>query len=85
MTITRRLVVDLADIQALRIVCGTCQAVLSVQLTETVRVPSDCPNCGAEWDKDQWGGRARPVEALVTALKAKAATAFAVQLEFPAD
>jgi predicted RNA-binding Zn-ribbon protein involved in translation (DUF1610 family) len=85
MTITKRLVVDLADIQALRIVCQTCQAVLSVKLTETVRVPADCPNCGAEWDKDASGGRTRPVAGLVAALKAPPSAAFVVQLEFPAE
>jgi uncharacterized paraquat-inducible protein A len=85
MTITRRLVVDLADIQALRIVCRTCKAVLSLSLTETVRVPAACPNCNAEWDQDGAGGRTRPAAQLVAALKAPASTAFVVQLEFPAE
>lgn len=85
MTITRRLVVDLADIQALRIVCRRCHAVLSLRLTETVHVPADCPNCKAEWNKDQAGQRFQPADALVTALKAPAPHAYIVQLEFPAE
>lgn len=85
MTITRRLVVDLPDIAALRIACRTCKAVLSLSLTETIQIPANCPNCKAEWDKDGAGGRTKPVEPLIAALKAPASAAFVVQLEFPAD
>jgi hypothetical protein len=87
MTITKRLVVDLADIQALRIVCQTCKAVLSLSLTETVRVPPTCPNCHADWDEAQSGLQRRSVDQLAQALKAPPANGkrFLVQLEFPAE
>jgi hypothetical protein len=83
-TITTRLIVDLADIQALRIVCQTCQAVLSLSLTETVRVPATCPNCGGDWNETDLARQRRAVDALAKALKTPATDArFRVQLELP--
>jgi hypothetical protein len=41
--------IDLQDIRAIRLTCQRCRSTLSLNLTETVRVPHACPNCNEDW------------------------------------
>ena len=91
MTPTNRLVLDLGDIQALRIECANCQTAISWQLDQTINLPDTCPNCNAEWMRTSGTqGAWTAVDGLIKAVKAAlrqerdANRGFRLRLEFPA-
>jgi hypothetical protein len=49
MTSENRLLFDLGDILAVRIICGKCQSALSAAPEKWERVPPACTNCGNQW------------------------------------
>jgi hypothetical protein len=57
MTAEHVTLIGAGDLIALRIICSQCRASLSLQLNETVRVPTECPVCAAGWrnPKDPMG------------------------------
>lgn len=49
MTVNHSVFVDLSDLRAVRVECRTCRVALTFPLTETIRLPHACPNCGLGW------------------------------------
>ncbi len=52
MTIETRQYIELTDILAMVVVCEGCSASLSLPInSDVLRLPLNCPNCGAEWSQ----------------------------------
>ena len=69
MTAEHITLIGATDFKALRVVCGKCRASLSLQLDETINIPSDCPVCAAKWLDARAPATPSAAEALATAVK----------------
>jgi hypothetical protein len=70
MTAEHITLVEPTDLRAIRIVCKKCRCTLTIQLDETIRIPSDCPVCKERWWlEQQFTGKYSPPETLAAALK----------------
>lgn len=49
MTSERRRLIDLADLQAIRLECTGCGAALTVSDLQPANLRAECPNCGVIW------------------------------------
>jgi hypothetical protein len=86
MTTEQVVLMDVGDVQALRVTCGNCRTAIVFRLDETIHLPSKCPSCSHGWTPSQVGDPA--FTRLVVALKEWARVdqdrqPFAVRLEIP--
>jgi len=49
MTRDDRYVIDVADLQTIRLECGACQTAVTLPLSADVSPPFQCPGCGKQW------------------------------------
>lgn len=50
MTVEHLTLIEPNDLRAVRIICNRCRGALSLQLTETLRIPPHCPSCHDDWE-----------------------------------
>ena len=50
MTAEQRLILEVADVLALRVECAKCGAAVVVKPTDWRETPLECPGCKAFWD-----------------------------------
>jgi len=70
MTVEQITVITPSDLIAMRVACTKCQASLSLQLNQTIRVPDECPVCSTPWREQRSMGAPTEAERLGNAIKA---------------
>ena len=84
MTREHRLVLSLDEITAVRWSCPACHVAISYALTESIRLPDQCPACADPLDGLAPDATAT-ARAFVQALKAARRVASVLRLEFTDD
>lgn len=70
MTTEHLLLIEVGDVQGLRVVCAQCRAAVVYKLDETIYLPGDCPGCQRPWANPGGQDVAQAAfKRLVTALK----------------
>jgi hypothetical protein len=49
MTVHRRLILDVRDLQTIRVVCSQCGGAVTAPATAPFNFPSACPSCRTTW------------------------------------
>jgi hypothetical protein len=81
MTREHRLVLSLDEITALRWQCPRCRAAISYTLTETIRLPDQCPACYEDFGDEAHKDATTAARAFVQALKGRATRGLVPPLE----
>jgi hypothetical protein len=56
MTAEHLTLLDPNDLRSIRMQCKKCRCSITIQLDQTIRVPTECPSCRETWNRGVSGG-----------------------------